>query len=202
MRCCGVNHMASFFNEAYKGTPPWDVGRPQAEFVKIAREGQIYGRVLDIGCGTGENAIFFAGLGLEVCGLDAAPLAIQKARKKALERGAKVEFILGDALHLDKLKQRFDTITDCGLFHTFTDEDRQAFVNSLETTLNKSGTYFMLCFSDKEPTAWGGPRRVSKQEITETFKTDWKINYIREAKFSTTLHDNGGNAWLSSMTSV
>ena len=84
--------MASFFNEAYKGTPPWDIGRPQAEFVRIASEGEIKGRVLDIGCGTGENAMFFAGLGLEAWGLDGAPLAIEKAKKKALERGVRVEF--------------------------------------------------------------------------------------------------------------
>jgi len=187
------------FNDAYRGTPPWDIGRPQAEFVRIARKGEIRGRVLDIGCGTGENAIFYAGLGLEVLGLDEAPLAIEKARKKALERAARVEFIVGDALHLKKLKRRFDTITDCGLFHTFSDGDRKHFVKSLKAAL--SGTYFMLCFSDKEPTDWGGPRRVSKDEIRETF-AGWKINYIREARFSTTSDDEGGYAWLSSISSV
>ena len=194
--------MAFFFNDAYKGTPPWDIGRPQAEFVKISREEGITGRVLDIGCGTGENALFFAGLGLEVWGLDGAPLAIGKARKKALERGINVEFIVGDALHLEKLKQKFDTITDCGLFHTFSDEDRKIFTKSLKATLNESGNYFMLCFSDEEPADWGGPRRVSKNEIRDTFGVGWKINYIREARFSTTIHDNGGRAWLSSISAI
>ena len=56
--------MASFFNEAYRGSPPWDIGRPQAEFVGVAREGGIRGSVLDVGCGTRENAILFAGLAL------------------------------------------------------------------------------------------------------------------------------------------
>jgi len=194
--------MASFFNEAYRGTPPWDIGRPQAEFVKIARKGKILGSVLDIGCGTGENAIFFAGVGLDVWGLDAAPLAIKKARKKALERGARIKFVTGDALHLEKLKRRFDSITDCGLFHTFSDEKRKLFVKSLKAALNESGTYFMLCFSDKEPTDWGGPRRVTRGEIRETFDTGWKINYIREARFSITFNDDGGYAWLSSISSV
>ncbi len=192
----------AFFNEAYRGTPPWDIGRPQGEFVRIAREGGISGRVLDIGCGTGENAMFFASLGLEAWGLDAAPLAIQRAKKKARERGVKVEFVLGNALNLEKLMERFDTVTDCGLFHTFSDEDRKTFVKSLKSALNKSGCYFMLCFSDREPADWGGPRRVSRDEIRETFDSGWKINYIREARFSTTLHDNGGHAWQSSITSV
>jgi cyclopropane fatty-acyl-phospholipid synthase-like methyltransferase len=194
--------MAYSFNEAYKGSPPWDIGRPQAEFVKIARNDEIRGKVLDIGCGTGENAMYFASLGLEVSGLDAAPLAIQKARRKALERGVRLKFSLGDALHLEKLGQRFDTVTDCGLFHVFSDEERGIFVKSLKAALNESGTYFMLCFSDKESADWGGPRRVSKGEIRKTFGSGWKINYIREARFSTTFNDEGGKALLSSVTSV
>jgi ubiquinone/menaquinone biosynthesis C-methylase UbiE len=192
--------MASFFNEAYRGTPPWDIGRPQAEFVKIARDGTIRGRVLDVGCGTGENAIFFASLASEAWGVDLAPLAIEKARKKALERNARVRFEVGDALHLEKLKRKFDAITDCGLFHTFSDQERVQFAESLRKAMDGSGTYCMLCFSDREPTDWGGPRRVSKDEITGTFGRGWKINYIREARFSTTFNDNGGYAWLSSMT--
>ncbi|MDA4117559.1 MAG: class I SAM-dependent methyltransferase [Thaumarchaeota archaeon] len=194
--------MASPFNEAYRGSPPWDIGRPQKEFVKVARGGEIRGKVLDVGCGTGENALYFDSLGLEVCGLDAAPLAIQKARSKALERAARVKFEVGDALHLEKLKQGFDTITDCGLFHTFSDENRRVFVRSLKAALNESGTYFMLCFSDKEPAGWGGPRRVTEGEIRETFGSSWMINYVRKARFSTTFNDKGGRALLSSITSV
>jgi ubiquinone/menaquinone biosynthesis C-methylase UbiE len=194
--------VASSFDEAYKGSPAWDIGRPQAEFVKIAEEGEIRGRVLDIGCGTGENAFFFASLGREVWGLDASPRAIQKARRKALEKGAIVEFMLGDALHLEKLKQKFDTVTDCGLFHVFSDEERIIFAKSLKAVLKRNGTYFMLCFSDKESAKWGGPRRVSKGEIMKTFESGWKVNYIREARFSTTFNDEGGRALLSSISSV
>ena len=94
------------------------------------------------------------------------------------------------------------SITDCGLFHTFSDEGRRIFAKNLKAVLNKSGTYFMLCFSDKEPADWGGPRRVSKDEIMGTFDTGWKINYVREARFSTTFNDEGGYAWLSSISSV
>jgi len=194
--------MASFFNEAYRGSPPWDIGRPQAEFVRVAREGGIRGKVLDVGCGTGENAMFFAGLGHEVWGLDAAPLAIEKARRKAVERAAKVKFVLGDALHLEELGRRFDTITDCGLFHVFSDDDRRAYVKSLKSGLERPGTYIMLCFSDKEPADWGGPRRVSVDEIRQAFSRGWKVNYVREARFSTSFNDEGGRAWLASVTSI
>jgi SAM-dependent methyltransferase len=194
--------MVAFFNDAYRGSPPWDIGRPQAEFVRVALEGGIHGRVLDVGCGTGENAIYFAGLGHEAWGLDAAPLALEKARRKAVERASKVKFVLGDALHLDELGRRFDTITDCGLFHVFSDDDRRAYVRSLKSGLKKSGTYVMLCFSDKEPADWGGPRRVRLDEIIGAFSRGWKVNYVREGRFSTTFNDAGGRAWLSSATSV
>jgi len=193
-------HVASSFDEAYRGSPPWDIGRPQAEFVRVASEGGVRGRVLDVGCGTGENAIFFAGLGHEVWGLDSAPRAIAKAKRKAAERAVRVTFVLGDALHLDKLGQRFDTVTDCGLFHVFSDDERTTFVKSLKSTLNRSGSYVMLCFSDKEPAGWGGPRRVSREEIGKAFASGWKIDYVRDARFSTTFNDAGGRAWLSSIS--
>lgn len=194
--------MKAHFGESYRGTPPWDIGRPQPEFVRLADSGAIRGAVLDVGCGTGENAMYFAGLGLATLGLDAIPLAIEKAMRKAEERGSSAEFVVGDALHLEDLKRRFDTITDCGLFHSFTNRERVLFARSLKSALMRSGTYFMLCFSEKEPDGWGGPRRISKKEIAETFRKGWKIDWIREARMDTNLHKHGGYGWLSSITST
>ena len=71
-----------FFDSAYRGTPPWDIGRPQKEFIDLVRRGEITGSVLDIGCGSGDNALFFAQEGFDVWGIDSSPLAIQKAREK------------------------------------------------------------------------------------------------------------------------
>lgn len=189
------------FNDSYRGTPPWDIGRPQREFVRLVADGEVRGRVLDVGCGTGEHAIFYAEHGHEVVGIDLAPLAIEKARKKAEARGSAARFELGDAIHLKKPSKKFDTVTDCGLFHVFTDPERVLFERSLRSVTKRGGTYFMLCFSPKEPTNWGGPRRVSEEEIREAFGRGWRVNYVREATIETTFHGKGGgHGLLSSIT--
>ncbi len=70
-----------------------------------------------MGCGTGENALYLAHLGFEVWGIDAAPDAIKKAKEKAKKRGITVNFLVSDALKLQLLQNRFNTVIDCGLFH-------------------------------------------------------------------------------------
>jgi cyclopropane fatty-acyl-phospholipid synthase-like methyltransferase len=190
-----------FFDAAYRGTPPWDIGRPQKTFVELVRKGEITGSVLDIGCGTGEDALFFAGEGHEVWGVDSAPLAIQKAKEKAVKRGLGVHFLLLSALDLPKLNRKFDTATDSGLFHTLSDEDRTVFVDSLAAVLSPAGKYFMLCFSELEPAGYG-PRRVTQKEIRDCFRDGWSINYIRPAVFESRTRAEGPRAWLSSISKI
>jgi cyclopropane fatty-acyl-phospholipid synthase-like methyltransferase len=187
-----------FFDSAYRGTPPWDIGRPQKEFTELVRHGKITGSVLDIGCGSGENALFFAQEGLEVWGIDSSPLAIQKAQEKGAQRGLTAHFLVLNALELAKIDRTFDTATDSGLFHTLSDEDRPLFVNNLAAILPHGGKYFMLCFSDREPAGYG-PRRITEQEIRESFREGWSIRYIRAATFESRTRAEGPRAWLSAI---
>ncbi|MGZ4914859.1 MAG: class I SAM-dependent methyltransferase [Halobacteriota archaeon] len=62
-----------FFSSVYEGTPPWDIGHPQREFVQLEEADEIKGSVLDVGCGTGENALYLAERGHEVWGVDFSP---------------------------------------------------------------------------------------------------------------------------------
>lgn len=188
-----------FFDAAYRGTPPWDIGRPQNVFVELAWRGEVTGSVIDIGCGTGEHALFFAGEGYEVCGIDSAPLAIAKAREKAAGRGLAVQFLILDALSLTRLNRTFDTAIDSGLFHTLSDADRPVFVKNLAAVLAGGGKYFMLCFSEQEPPGYG-PRRVTRREIQECFRDGWTINYIRPATFESRTRAEGPRAWFSSIS--
>lgn len=119
------------FDAMYAGAPPWDIGRPQPAFLELAEAGGLEGRVLDVGCGTGEHALMAAARGLDATGIDAAPSAIAIAQTKAGERGLSARFLVWDALDLGSLEERFDTVLDSGLFHVFGDDDRARFVASL-----------------------------------------------------------------------
>ncbi len=99
----------------HDGPPPWDIGRPQPAIGRLASEGGFAGAVLDAGCGTGENALHVASLGLSVLGFDVAETALAIARQKAADRGIDVEFATADAFHLERLGRRFQTVLDCGL---------------------------------------------------------------------------------------
>ncbi|MBI4169715.1 MAG: class I SAM-dependent methyltransferase [Acidobacteria bacterium] len=189
-----------FFQDIYAGgAPPWDIGRPQPEFVRLAAEGAIRGSVLDVGCGTGENALYLAGLGQEVWGIDAAPLAIERALLKARESGVEATFLVGDARALESLGRTFDSVIDSGMFHVFPDEDRPRFVRGLAAVLRPGGRYFMLCFSEHEP-GTEGPRRVTQAEIRAAFRAGWRIDSIRAARFETNRAAGDARAWLAMIT--
>ncbi len=143
------------FDALYAGTPPWEIGRPQPAFLELAQAGALRGRVLDVGCGTGEHALLAAGLGLDATGIDAAPLAIAIAEGKAQDRGLRARFLVWNALQLAELGEEFDTVIDSGLFHVFEDEDRLRFVDSLRAVIRAGGRYYMLCFSDRQPGDFG-----------------------------------------------
>jgi cyclopropane fatty-acyl-phospholipid synthase-like methyltransferase len=189
------------FEASYSGTPPWDIGHPQPAFQALADAGDLHGRVLDAGCGTGEHALMAARLGLDATGIDAAPTAIEIAKRKARERGLQARFLVGNALELAVLGERFDTVLDCGLFHVFDDNDRAAYVASLSATIAPGGRYFMLCFSERQPGDWG-PRRVTQAEIRSSFQKGWQVDAIEAVKIETNLGPEGVFAWLARITRV
>lgn len=191
----------SDFQNFYAGRPPWDIDGPQKPFVEVAD--RITGASLDAGCGTGENALFFAARGCKVTGIDFIEAPIQRAKKKAVERGGAATFLVKDALTLKDWSERFDNVIDSGLFHVFSDEDRRRYVEGLATVLKPGGRVFLMCFSDEEP-GTQGPRRLSRQELHAAFAQGWTVESV-EAKRVTVRADakefsfseGGPKAWFA-----
>lgn len=168
------------FESAYSGQAPWDIGRPQRAFTDVAE--QVAGSILDVGCGTGENALFFAQGGHKVTGVDFLTEPIARAKHKAAERGLTANFLVMDALALKELPEIFDSAIDCGLFHVLSDDDRRRYVEGLATVVKPGGRLFLLCFSDAEP-GTQGPRRITRMEIEDAFAQGWVIDRIEPSRF-------------------
>jgi len=179
--------------------PAWDIGRPQPAFDHLATAGKLVGRVLDVGCGTGEHALMAASLGYEAVGVDMSMRAIELAKTKATERGEEARFVVADALRLVDLGEQFDTVLDCGLFHVLDDGERERYVASLAEVVPPGGRYHMLCFSDRQPGDWG-PRRVTPDEIRVAFSAGWRIDSIESAVIDLTWDPAGALAWQVAAT--
>jgi SAM-dependent methyltransferase len=179
---------------------PWDIGRPQPAFVRLADGGLLCGRVLDAGCGSGEHALLAAARGADAVGVDISPRAIGRARHKAAERGLTARFEVGDALSLDDLGLTFDTVVDSGLFHVFDDADRARYVTSLASVLRSGGTCYLMCFSERQPGDMG-PRRVRQEELRTAFSDGWDVTAIVAEAFEVNpgLGTPTAQAWLATI---
>jgi cyclopropane fatty-acyl-phospholipid synthase-like methyltransferase len=185
------------FDAMYAATPPWDIGRPQLAFQALA--GELRGRILDIGCGTGEHALMAAQRHLEVTGIDSSPTAIEIAKRKARERGLDVRFLVYNALDLASLGETFDTVLDMGLFHVFDDPHRAAYVESLKAVAPPGSRYFMMCFSEHQLGDFG-PRRVTQAEIRQSFARGWRVDSIEPVTLEANAPLDGIAAWLARIT--
>jgi SAM-dependent methyltransferase len=163
--------------------PPWDIGRPQPAFERLAERGLLSGRLLDAGCGTGEHVLLAAARGADATGVDISPRAIARARAKAAGRGLTARFEVADVLELGQLGSTFDTVIDSGVFHVFDDEDRVRYVASLASVLRQGGHCYLACFSDRQPGDWG-PRRVSQDELRAAFSDGWSVTSIEADAFA------------------
>jgi uncharacterized glyoxalase superfamily protein PhnB len=191
------------WDASYTGADPapWDIGGPQPAVVRAAAAGGLRGRVLDAGCGSGENALYLASLGSRVVGFDVAPTAIETARAQAAARGLDAEFVVADAFALERLGRTFDSVLDCGLFHAFDADERRRYVASLASVTAPGATVCVLCFADEG--ADPGPHPVSRADLHAAFDPlgGWRIVAIEAERIHTNFHGaDGAPAWLARVT--
>jgi cyclopropane fatty-acyl-phospholipid synthase-like methyltransferase len=183
------------FDQAYQDRPAWDIGRPQPAMIRLAEQGVICGRVLDLGCGTGETALYLAGQGYDVVGVDIAATAITKARQKAVDRQVAATFHCHDAFHLAGLGQRFDTVVEVGVLHVYAGDQRRALIDSIANVLTPGGRYAFLCFSNRQPGDLP-PHRLTRDEIVTAFTAGWQLEQLEPATYETQAAYGHAAAWL------
>jgi SAM-dependent methyltransferase len=191
-----VANTAIAFNKVYAGLrrPPWDIDGPTPFVQDLVQGGQVRGEVLDAGCGTGENAIYLAVQGYRVVAFDAAPVAIEKARIKARQRGVAPTFVVADGRELMAWDARFETIIDSGLFHVMgKSADRLRYASALRRVSRPGAVLHLLAFKDRGPLWLGrldtwlracisgfGTHGVTEEEIQVAFSDGWTIESIEE----------------------
>jgi len=192
----------SWDSSYHRGPPPWDFGGPQPAVIRLAAEGGFVGPVLDVGCGSGENALHLAGLGLTVLGTDVAVTALALARTKAAQRGLPAEFAAADALHLERLGRTFRTVLDSGLFHTFDRTEQSLYARSLSAAAARGAVLYLLAFGDTGPDQ--DPHPVSQVDLQTAFRAElgWKVTAIASDRLMTRFHPNGAAAWLARVERV
>ena len=138
---------------------------------------------------------------MDATGVDVASNAVAIAERKAEERGLTARFVAGDALQLGELGEQFDTALDCGLFHSFDDEQRAQYVASLHDVVKTGGRLLLCCFSNEQPGDWG-PRRVHQDELRAAFADGWNVESIEPTQLEVNLDPPTALAWLMTATRI
>ena len=178
----------AFFASVYQDVPPWDVGGPQPALVSLLAELPPASPVLDLGCGSGDLAVFLARGGLDVLGVDFVDAAIEEARRKAAAladgTAGSLEFRVADALRPSRLGRRFGAIVDSGFFHLFTPEECDRLVDEVAAALLPGGRYYLHAFATEFPVP-NVPRAVTPDEVRARFTAanGWRVLEVRSAEF-------------------
>lgn len=181
--------------------PAWDVGRPQRAIYELEVAGELGRDVLDVGCATGEHALFLAARGHAACGVDPSAKMVARAQRRARERGVPALFVAEELTRLERLARKFDCAIDAGAFQRLELAQRADYARALGAALKPGGRLFLLCFGDHERGP-GGPRRVTREELRTVFEGAgaFRVDGISAALLESRGYPGGANAWLLKAT--
>jgi SAM-dependent methyltransferase len=172
------------WEERYRtGDTPWDTGKPSSELQRVVAEDRITPcRALELGCGTGVNAVWLAGQGFDVTAVDLSPLAIERARQRAADAGVTVNFLSGDILNPPDLGEPFPFFFDRGCYHAVRRGDVSGYLRTVEG-LTTPGTRALVLAGNANQDHDKGPPVVSEAEIRAELGSVFTIERLREFYF-------------------
>ena len=170
--------MRRIYDEVYRTVPNWDIGRPQRAFQWLDDRGVIRSPVLDVGCGTGELAIYLAARGYRVLGVDISERAVRQARRKARGRRSNAAFLQADAMGMDVLREaglQFATVLDSATFHVFGEWERERYVSILGEVTAPGG---VVCVLGDAPRDRRGDYGITPAELRDRFERAGGWEYL------------------------
>jgi methyl halide transferase len=166
---------------------PWNNETPPEALVELVRSGRVKPcGSIDLGCGAGNYAIYLAGMGFDVTGVDGSPTAITIARESAERKGVRCNFIVADLLgDLHEVQGKFDFGYDWELLHHIMPRDRETYVKNVSILLNPGATYLSVCFSEEDP-QFGGTGKIRETTIGTVlyFSSENEIRALFDPYFS------------------
>ena len=170
------------WDDCYRtGSLPWDTGEPDGHLVEVVRARRLSGgRALDVGCGTGTNAIWLARQGFDTLGVDVAPTAIDRAAAKQRAAGVACRFAVSDFLAAAPPGGPFDLVFDRGCFHVFdAAADRDRFAARVAEVLGPDGLWLSLIGSTEGPPRDEGPPRRSLRDVAAAIEPHLRVVEVR-----------------------
>jgi len=178
-------------DEIYRNVPlekiPWNIETPPDVLVKLIESGKVKPcQTIDLGCGAGNYALYLAGIGFEVTGIDISPWAIKIAKEHATRKGVRCLFLTADVLdNLNKVQGTFDFAYDWEMLHHIFPENRKKYVDNVYQLLNPKGKYLSVCFSEKD-TQFGGSGKYRETQLGTTlyFSSEEELKELFESCFN------------------
>jgi len=163
---------------------PWETGRPTEEMRRVVGERCIRPcRALELGCGTGINAVWLASQGFAVTGLDLSEAAIRRARRRSAWTGMRVEFRVADLIDPPDLEGPFDFVVDCGCYGAVRLTDAEGYFRTLERYTRPGTIGLILVGNNNEPEDDEGPPTMSERDFRREFSRLFEVDEVRPFRF-------------------
>jgi methyl halide transferase len=176
-------------------TPSWETGNPSGELVRLVEEGILKpSRILELGCGTGANAVYLARRGFEVTALDSSPTAIERARTRAEQTGALLRIVLADVFEFAETCGSFDLVFDAGFYHFIRRVNLSRFLDLL-WRVTRPGSLYLTLSGAADELSEDGPPRVTEEEIRSELGRLFECVALRRFRFESPHCKEGYPAW-------